>query len=117
MEDQESLKRLRTVGFSVDHVHDLLAELFTLGVATGPTVTGSSSFFGDEDILRVIKIRIGARLYSVYNLRVNKKILLVRDRLGLTWARSDRRQLGRRRRPFCLLLECWMCTILEYLIG
>ena len=60
VQDDKALQGLGAIGLTVDHVEDLVLELFALGVAAGPAVAGPPSVLGDEDVLGVVEFGVGA---------------------------------------------------------
>jgi len=65
----EALKRLRTVGLPVDHVHDLLLKFLALRVAARPAVARAAALLGDEDIFGIVEIGVVGLLDGVDDLR------------------------------------------------
>jgi hypothetical protein len=117
VKDQKALQRLRPISLSINHIHDVFLKLFTLGVATGPTVTSTTSFFRNENIFGVVKIRMRTGLNGINDLKISLSILWAPDQSGLTLERNGHRQLGKKRRLCGLRLECLMCNLRECLRG
>lgn len=58
-------KRVTAVGFTVYHLHDILAHGLTRLVAITPVVCGTDAILANVEILRIIYVFEGASLYSV----------------------------------------------------
>ena len=79
MAQDETLERVGAVRLAVDHVHDLLLDLFGLGVAAGPVVSRASSVGRDEKVLHVIQVSVLGVLDRVDDARLQVEEKRARD--------------------------------------
>lgn len=85
MEYHEALKRLRTIGLPVDHVHDLLLKFLSLRVAARPAVPRAAPLLRDEDIFGIVEVGVMGLLDGIDDLR---------ERGGTLGSRSMRMERG-----------------------
>jgi hypothetical protein len=57
--EDKTIKTVRAVSLTIDHIHDLFLDGFTNTVAYTPIVTGSSSFFAEENVFGVVELAVG----------------------------------------------------------
>lgn len=63
------LERVTTLGFSIDHLHDVLVQFLAGRVSLCPIVSCTTTILGHEDVLGVVQVRIRRCQYVVDDLQ------------------------------------------------
>jgi hypothetical protein len=64
------LERVATIRFSINHLHDLLVYRLASLVSISPVIAGPYAALSNEEVLRVVDILVGPRLYTVDDSRL-----------------------------------------------
>lgn len=69
MQNKKSLKTIRAISLSINHINNLFLNILPLRVSARPVIASPAALLRDIDILRVVKLRVRAILNCVYHSR------------------------------------------------